>query len=157
MISGPRWIKPDETAYFTIHPDKNPPPQNGYWLKSVSFLKAPVSHPPLSQFNRTFHKTNRPLLHYKYRFSPDIGTRYSKVGAWNLKVWTLYRSCSGGKEKCLWGPQKPNFWKDLMQLSTKKLRWVTVSFHVSSWHGHNISQLLVAFHGTMYRASLILL
>jgi hypothetical protein len=26
-------------------------------------LQAPVSHPPLSQFNRTFHKTNRPPLH----------------------------------------------------------------------------------------------
>ena len=37
------------------------------------FLKAPVSHPPLSQFNRTFYKTNRPPLSYtKYWFSPDI-------------------------------------------------------------------------------------
>jgi hypothetical protein len=32
-------------------------------LKSVSFSKALVSHPPLSQFNRTYHKTNRPPLH----------------------------------------------------------------------------------------------
>jgi hypothetical protein len=50
-------------GYFTFHPDKNPPPQNGGWLKSVLFLKAPVSHPPLSQFNRTFYKTNQPPLH----------------------------------------------------------------------------------------------
>ena len=50
-------------GYFTIDPGKNPPPQNGCRLKSVLFLKAPVWHPPLSQFNRTFHKTNRPPLH----------------------------------------------------------------------------------------------
>ena len=43
-----------KSAYFTIHPGKNPPPQNGCWLKSIVFSKAPVSHPPLSQFNRTF-------------------------------------------------------------------------------------------------------
>jgi hypothetical protein len=29
-----------------------------------SFLKALVSHPTLSQFNRTFHKTNWPPLHW---------------------------------------------------------------------------------------------
>jgi hypothetical protein len=54
-----------KSAYFTIHPGKNPPPPNGCRLKSVFFLilKAPVSHPPLSQFNRTFHKTNWPPLH----------------------------------------------------------------------------------------------
>jgi hypothetical protein len=52
-----------KSAYFTIHPRKNPPPQNGCRLKSVSCLKAPVSHPPLFQFNRTFHKTNRPPSH----------------------------------------------------------------------------------------------
>jgi hypothetical protein len=54
-----------EPAYVTIHPGKNPPPQNGCRLKSVFilFLKAPVSHPPLSQFNRISHKTNQPPLH----------------------------------------------------------------------------------------------
>jgi hypothetical protein len=31
--------------------------------KFVSFLKAPVSDPPLSQFNRTFQKTSWPPLH----------------------------------------------------------------------------------------------
>jgi hypothetical protein len=52
-------------AYFTIHPGKNPPPQNGCRLKSEFFFrKAPVLRPPLTQFNRTFHKTNRPPLHY---------------------------------------------------------------------------------------------
>jgi hypothetical protein len=49
-------------AYFTIHPGKNPPPQNGCQVLFL-FLKAPVSHPLLSQFNRTFHKTNRLPLH----------------------------------------------------------------------------------------------
>jgi hypothetical protein len=27
-----------KSAYFTIHPDKNPPPQNGCRLKSVLFF-----------------------------------------------------------------------------------------------------------------------
>jgi hypothetical protein len=54
------WMK---SAYFTIHPGKNPPPQNGCQLKSVSFFKAPVSYPPLSQCNWSFQKTNRPPLH----------------------------------------------------------------------------------------------
>jgi hypothetical protein len=49
-----------KSAYFAIHLGKNPPPQNDCRLRSVLFLKAPVSHPPFSQFNRTFHKTNRP-------------------------------------------------------------------------------------------------
>jgi hypothetical protein len=60
-----------KSAYFTIHPSKNPPPQNGCRLKSVFIFyflfylfiiifKVPVSHPPLSQFNRTFHRNNRP-------------------------------------------------------------------------------------------------
>jgi hypothetical protein len=56
-----------QSAYFTIHPGKNPPPQNGCQLKSAPLFlyikKALVSHPPLSQFNRTFHKTDRPPLH----------------------------------------------------------------------------------------------
>ena len=26
-----------KSAYFTIHPSKNPPPHNGFWLKSVYF------------------------------------------------------------------------------------------------------------------------
>jgi hypothetical protein len=40
------------------------PPQNGCRLESVFIFNAPVSHPPLSQSNRTFHKSNRPPLHY---------------------------------------------------------------------------------------------
>ena len=47
------------SAYFTIHPGKNPPPQNGCQLKPVSFFKASVSHPPLSQLNRNFSQ-NQP-------------------------------------------------------------------------------------------------
>jgi hypothetical protein len=39
------------------------------------FSKAPVSHPPLSQFNRTFHETNRPLLHS----IPVLSGHYCKV------------------------------------------------------------------------------
>jgi hypothetical protein len=36
-----------KSAYFTIYPGKNSPPQNGCQLESVFilFLKAPVSHP----------------------------------------------------------------------------------------------------------------
>jgi hypothetical protein len=52
-----------KSAYFKIHPDKNPPPQ---WLPveiRFFFGEAPVSHPPLSQFNQIFHKTNWPPLH----------------------------------------------------------------------------------------------
>jgi hypothetical protein len=60
VLDEPNLVK---STYFTIHLAKNPPPQNGCRLKSVVFLKAPVSHPPLSQFNRTFHKTNQPPLH----------------------------------------------------------------------------------------------
>jgi hypothetical protein len=52
-----------KSACFKIHPGKNPPFQNGCRLKSVALLKAPVSHHPLSQFNRTFHKTNWQPLH----------------------------------------------------------------------------------------------
>ena len=60
-----------KSAYFTIHPGKNLPPQNGCRLKSILFLKASVSHPPLSQFNRILKKPTG--CHYtKYRFSPDI-------------------------------------------------------------------------------------
>jgi hypothetical protein len=50
-------------------------------LKSVLFLKAPVSHPPLSQFNRTFHKTQRPP------FTLNTGPPRTLVGScWHLSV-----------------------------------------------------------------------
>jgi hypothetical protein len=48
------------SAYFTLHLGKNPPPQNGCRLT----VEAPVSHPPLSLSNRTFHKTNRAPSHW---------------------------------------------------------------------------------------------
>jgi len=55
------WMK---YAYFTIHPGKNSPPQNGFRSNSIFFsLKALVSNPPLSEFNRSFHKTIRLPLH----------------------------------------------------------------------------------------------
>ena len=61
-----------KSAYFTIHPGKNPPPQNGCRLKSVFFLKHRfhILHFPNS--TGLFRKpTSR---HYtKYRFSLDIG------------------------------------------------------------------------------------
>ena len=58
-------------VYFTIHPGKIPPPQNGCRLKSLLFLKAPVPHPPLPNSTGLFTK---PTGHHytKYRFSPDI-------------------------------------------------------------------------------------
>jgi hypothetical protein len=47
-------------------------------IRFYLFLKAPVSHPPLSQFNRTFHKTNAITLNtgsprtLKFRGDPLI-------------------------------------------------------------------------------------
>jgi hypothetical protein len=63
-----------KSAYFTIHPGKNLPPQNACRLKSVFFSKAPVSHPPFSQFpNSTGLFTKPTSCHYtNYRFSLDI-------------------------------------------------------------------------------------
>ena len=52
-----------KSAYFIIHLGKNPPPQNGCRLKSVLFFKTSFSHPPLSEFNLIFHKTNGKPLH----------------------------------------------------------------------------------------------
>jgi hypothetical protein len=68
-----------KSTYFKINPGKNPPPQNSCWLKSVYFLKAPDSHPPLSQFNRTFHKTNRLPLHLR------AGLHYGGEGLRSVK------------------------------------------------------------------------
>jgi hypothetical protein len=45
-------LLPFEICFFKIN-----------YLIIILLLKAPVSHPPLSQFNRTFHKTNWPPLH----------------------------------------------------------------------------------------------
>jgi hypothetical protein len=38
MISGLDESDRMKSAYFTIHPGKHSPPQNGCWLKSVFFL-----------------------------------------------------------------------------------------------------------------------
>jgi hypothetical protein len=59
ILDESNWMK---SIYLTIHPGNNAPPQNGCRLKSI-FLEEPVSHPPLSQFNRIFHKTNWLPLH----------------------------------------------------------------------------------------------
>jgi hypothetical protein len=62
-----------KSAYFTIHPGKNPPPQNGCRLKSVIFLKHRVhisTFPTQPDFSQN---------HYtKYWFSPDIASLTSK-------------------------------------------------------------------------------
>jgi hypothetical protein len=58
-------------AYFTTHPGKNPPPQNGCRLKSLFFLKHwfQILHFP----NSTGIFTKPTGRHYtKYRFSQDI-------------------------------------------------------------------------------------
>jgi hypothetical protein len=61
-----------KSAYFTIHPGKNPPPQNGCQLKSVLFLKKHRFHIPHFP-NSTGLFTKPTGRHYtKYRFSPDI-------------------------------------------------------------------------------------
>jgi hypothetical protein len=66
-------------AYFIIYPGKNPPPQNGCRLKSVSFFKAPVSHLHFPNSTGLFTK---PIGRYytKYRFSPDIGRERKGLG-----------------------------------------------------------------------------
>ena len=66
-----------KSAYFTSHPSKFPPPQMVNGWNPFCFFKAPVSHPPFSQFNWTFRKaTGR---HYtKYWFSPDIGSLHTR-------------------------------------------------------------------------------
>ena len=74
-----------KSTYLTIHPSRNPSPQNRCRLKSVflfyfPFWKAPVSHPPLPQFNQTFHKKLTGCHYPKYRFSPDIGEIHFKRG-----------------------------------------------------------------------------
>jgi hypothetical protein len=95
MISGARRIKPNEIRRFYIHPGENPPPQNGCRLKSNFFSKALVSHPPLSQFNQTFHKTNRPPLHYTPVLPGHCETRPARMAKEkcalfpyvSIKVW----------------------------------------------------------------------
>jgi hypothetical protein len=60
-----------KSAYFTTHPGKKLPPQNGCRLKSIIFLEALVHilHFP----NSTGLFTKPTGRHYtKYRFSPDI-------------------------------------------------------------------------------------
>jgi hypothetical protein len=57
-----------KSTCFIIHPIKI------LLLKMVAifvFKKTPISHPPLSQFNRNFHKTNH-RRYTKDRFSLDI-------------------------------------------------------------------------------------
>jgi hypothetical protein len=77
-------------AYLTIHPGKNPPPQNSCRLKSVffflflfSFLKAPVF--TSSTFPNSTGLFTKPTGHHhtKYRFSPDIGYHLLKAYAMN--------------------------------------------------------------------------
>jgi hypothetical protein len=69
-----------KSAYFTIHPSKNPPPQFGCRLKSVIFLnhRFHILHFP----NSTGLFTKPTGHHYtKYRFSPDIDLWLFECGA----------------------------------------------------------------------------
>ena len=56
--------KPMKSAYFTIYPGKNPPPQNGWWLKSVFVWKNTIFTSSTFPIQPDFHKTNRTPLHY---------------------------------------------------------------------------------------------
>jgi len=60
-----------ESAYFTIHLGKNPPPQNGCRLKSVFFLKSTGFTSSTFPIQPDF--SSKPTDHHytKYRFSPD--------------------------------------------------------------------------------------
>jgi hypothetical protein len=93
-----------KSAYFTIHPDKNPPPQNGGWLKSVPFLKHRfhILHFPNST-GLFIKPTGR---HYtKYRFSPDIGSPSDgKFKGYYFQELTGLGTYEGSTLGC---PQKP--------------------------------------------------
>jgi hypothetical protein len=52
-----------KSAYFTIHPDKNPPPQNGGLLKSVFLFKGTGFTSSTFPIPPDFHKINWPPLH----------------------------------------------------------------------------------------------
>ena len=90
-----------KSAYFTIHLGKNPPPQNGSWLKFVFFynffyfyFKIKHQFHILHFLNSTGLFTNPTGRHYtKYRFSPDTGVLYKSQIPLNwsiifLKSWT---------------------------------------------------------------------
>jgi hypothetical protein len=66
-----------KSAYFTIHPGKNPPPQIGCRLKSAYFTIHPGKNPlPQNgwQLKYVFIYLKSTGRHYtKYRFSVDIG------------------------------------------------------------------------------------
>ena len=61
-----------KSAYFTVYPGRNPPPQNGYRLKSVFFVKSNgfIS----STFPIQLDFFTKPTGHHytTYMFSPDI-------------------------------------------------------------------------------------
>jgi hypothetical protein len=62
--------------YFTIHPGKNPPPQNGCRLKSVFFIFKSTGFTSSTFPIQPDFSQNQPGHHFtKYRSSLDIVTR----------------------------------------------------------------------------------
>jgi hypothetical protein len=92
-----------KSTYFTIHPSKNPPSQNGCWFKSVFLLHKHRFH--ILHFPNSTGLFTKPTgRHYtKYRFSPDIALkdhRYLPVtgegGLWNPRWFRLHSGASSG-------------------------------------------------------------
>ena len=74
-----------KSTYFTIHPGKNPTPQNGCWLKSFFFLKHRFHI--LHFLNSTGLFTKPTGRHYTtYWFSPDIGQDEHDVACFMLHI-----------------------------------------------------------------------
>ena len=72
VLDESNWVK---SAYFTIHPSKIPPPQNGCPLNYDFFLKKHRVH--ILHFPNSTRLFTKPTgRHYtKYGFSPDIAKK----------------------------------------------------------------------------------
>ena len=86
VLDESNWMK---SAYFTIYPGKNPPPQNGcrfFFLKH----RCHILHFP----NSTGLFTKPTDRHYtKYRFSPDIALHSRFTMSWQPKLLDFERMC----------------------------------------------------------------
>ena len=78
-----------KSAYVTIHPDKNPPPQNGCQLKSVFFFfKSTGFTSSTFPIQPDFSQNQPAAITTKYPFSPDIEFKQS---SWKSKMTRKWR------------------------------------------------------------------
>ena len=92
-------------AYFTIHPGKNPPPQNGCWLKSICFLfKSTGFTSSTFRIQPEFSQNQPAAITLKNWFSSDIasstltsinGTR----GVWMLRSSFVFAASLNPREQ----------------------------------------------------------